>query len=84
MPDENPTRVRDFGDMELDALYLLTDPKRLPTIWSVADVGREIEYHDPEAVLRPLVNAGLLHRIGECVFATPAAFHCVSLTGQVA
>jgi len=84
MPDENPTRARDFGDMERDVVYLLTEPDRLPTVWSVEDVGREIEYRDPEAVVRPLCGAGLLHRIDEkFVIATPGAFRLVALVGHV-
>jgi hypothetical protein len=82
MPDES-TPDRDFGDMERAVLYLLTDPERHPTIWSVADIGREIQYFDPEAIVYPLRNAGLVHRIGEYVFATPAAFHWVGLVGHV-
>jgi hypothetical protein len=51
MPDENPTRGdRDFGDVERAVLYLLTDPERHPTVWSVPAIGREIEF-DPEAVV---------------------------------
>jgi hypothetical protein len=82
-PDENLTRgARDFGDMERDALYLLTDPQHYPTLWSIPDVGREMEYFDPEALILPLHRAGLIYRMGEFVFATPAAFHLVSLVGQ--
>jgi len=90
MPDtdripENLTRGdRDFGDMERDALYLLTDPERHPTIWSVTDIGREMEFYDPEALIHPLRRAGLLHQTSDgFVFATPAAFHLVSLVGHV-
>jgi len=81
---ENPTHARDHGDMERAVVYLLTDPSRLPTVWSVPDIGRELDYFDPEALVYPLCNAGLLHRIGkDIVFATPAAFHLVSLVGHV-
>lgn len=81
---ENLTRGdRDFGDMERDVVYLLTDPCRQPTVWSVADVGRELAYFDPEALIGPLGRAGLVHRTGGFVFATPAAFHLVSLVGHV-
>jgi hypothetical protein len=31
--------------MERDIVYLLTDPEDQPTtVWSVADIGRKIEY----------------------------------------
>jgi hypothetical protein len=91
MPDKEPTRderirgERDLGEMERVVLYLLTDPTTYPTVWSVADIGREMQYYDPEALVHPLVSAGLAHIISdEFVFATPAAFHMVSLTGQIA
>jgi hypothetical protein len=93
MPDENPTRTpgphltsgdRDFGQMEQMVLYLLTDPENQPTIWSIPDIGREMAYYDPDALVEPLHRAGLVHRIGkELVFATPSAFHFVSLVGHV-
>jgi hypothetical protein len=81
---ENMTRGdRNFGEMERAVLYLLTDPQRYPTIWSLPDLGREIEYFDADAVVYPLRRAGLIHRIGEFVFATPAAFHWVGMVGHV-
>jgi hypothetical protein len=49
----------------------------------VADIGREIEYFDPEALVRPLCGVGLLHEISDgFVAATPAAFHMASLVGH--
>jgi hypothetical protein len=70
--------------MELAALNLLTDPTHSPTLWSVADLGRALEDSDPDAVIGPLVNAGLLHRTGDAlVFASPAAFHLVALVGHI-
>jgi hypothetical protein len=84
MPDENPTRDRDFGDMERDVVYLLTDPSRQPTVWKLPDIGREIDFFDPEAVVYPLCRAGLLHKTSDgFVLATPAAFHLVALVGHV-
>jgi hypothetical protein len=90
MPDENPTPgenltrgERDWGNMERDVIYLLTSPESEPTVWSVADIGREVEYFDPEALVRPLCGKGLLHQISEgFVAATPAAFHMASLVGH--
>jgi hypothetical protein len=45
MQDESTpkTPMRDFGDMERDVVYLLTDPSRQPTVWLIADIGREID-----------------------------------------
>jgi hypothetical protein len=83
---ENLTRSEPspWEGAELAALNLLTDPCRQPTLWSMEDIGRELEHRDPEAIVRPLVNAGLLHRTGDAlVFATPAAFHLTSLVGHV-
>jgi hypothetical protein len=74
---------RDWGQMERSVVYLLTDPCCQPTVWSVADIGRELEYFDPEALTRPLCGKGLLHKIGDgFVIATPAAFHMASLVGH--
>jgi hypothetical protein len=65
-------------------LYLLTDPASQPTIWSVPDIGREMAYYGPGALVESLHRAGLVHRIGkEFVFAAPSAFHFLSLVGQV-
>lgn len=76
---------RDFGEMERAVLYLLTDPCSQPTVWLVADIGRELEYFDPEALIFPLLRAGLIHRVGDgFVLATPAAFYFVGLVGHVA
>ena len=84
MPDQPNEQMRHWDAMERETLYLLTDPERYPPIWSIADVGREIEYHDPEAVIRPLCNAGLINRTSDdFVFATAAAFRMVQLVGQV-
>jgi hypothetical protein len=75
---------RDIGDMELDLVNLLTDPCRQPTIWSIPDIGRELEYFDPESLVHPLQRAGLLHQTTDgFVFATPAAFHLIALTAHV-
>lgn len=84
MQDEPNEQMRKWDGMERDALYLMTDPGRYPTLWSVADIGREINYHDPDAVIGPLLNAGLVHKTGDgFVFATAAAFRMVQMVGHV-
>jgi hypothetical protein len=85
MPNESTrSEPSPWERRELAALNLLTDPSHYPTLWAVADIGRELEDSDPEAVVQPLVNAGLLYRTGDAlVFATPAAFHLTSLAGHV-
>jgi len=85
-PEEHLTRgERDWGELERLVLYMLTDPESQPTLWSIPDIGRELAYFDPDALLEPLWRAGLVHRLGkEFVFATPSAFHFVSLVGHIA
>ena len=81
---DHPNEPREFDAMEREALYLLTDPDRYPPIWSVPDMARQIETDDPMAVIRPLRNAGLVHRTTDgFVFATVAAFKLVQIVGQV-
>lgn len=84
MPDEPNEQTRKWDGMERDTLYLLTDPDRYPTIWSAPDIGREINHHDPDAVIGPLRNAGLVHTTSDgFVFATPVAFRMVQIVGHV-
>jgi hypothetical protein len=84
MHDEPNEQPRDWDVMERETVYLLTDPDHHPPIWSVADLGRQMETRDPMAVIRPLRDAGLIHRTSEgFVFATPAAYKMVGLVGQV-
>ena len=84
MQDQPNEQERKWDELERSTLYLLTDPDRYPPIWSVADLGREIDYFDPDAVVRPLCNAGLMHRVTDgLVVATPAAYRMVQIVGQV-
>jgi hypothetical protein len=80
-PNEQP---REWDVMEREAIYVLTDPERYPLVWSIPDMARQIETTDADAILRPLYNAGLIHRTKEgLVFATPAAFRMVQMVGHV-
>jgi hypothetical protein len=84
MHDESTSTERDFDVLERETVYLLTDPTRQPTIWALVDLGRELETHDPEAVIAPLVRAGLVRRTAEdYVLATSAAFKWVEMVGHV-
>jgi hypothetical protein len=84
MQDEPNEQMRKWDSLERGVVYLLTDPERHPPIWSVPDIGRELDYFDPESVVRPLRGAGLLHQTTDgYVFATPAAYRMVSLLGHV-
>jgi len=80
---QEPIQERDFDGLEREAVYLVTSSDQ-PPIWALADIGRELETTDPDALVRPLVHAGLLNRTSEnYVFATPAAFKWVKLVGHV-
>jgi hypothetical protein len=84
MHDERNEQERKWDDLERDLLYLLTDRDHYLMIWSVADLGRELDYPDPESVVYPLRNAGLVHKTTDgFVFATAAAFRMVRIVGHV-
>jgi hypothetical protein len=84
MPVEPNEQERKWDGMEREVVYLLTDPDRHPSIWSVPDIGREIDYFDPESVVYPLCRAGLVHKTSDgFVFATPAAHRMVAMVGHV-
>jgi hypothetical protein len=92
MPDEKPIpdanertgQARDWDVMEREVIYLLTDPERHPPIWSIEDLGRELDYFDPDSLIYPLRNAGLVHCTSDnFVFATAAAFRMVQMVGHV-
>jgi hypothetical protein len=82
MQEQPNEQERKWDALERDALYLMTD-EHYPPIWSVAEIGQQLEYFDPEAVIRPLCNAGLVHRTSDgFVFATAAAFRMVQIVGH--
>jgi hypothetical protein len=85
MPNAEPNeQERKWDDLERSLLYLLTDPDHYPTVWSVSDIGRELDYFDPESVVYPLRRAGLVHKTADgFVFATQAAFRLVQIIGHV-
>ena len=66
-----------------ETVYLMTSSDQ-PPVWALADIGRELATHDPEALVGPLVCSGLLYRTGDdFVFASPAAYRMVQMTGHV-
>lgn len=85
MPDEKPIPglAEQYDAMEREVLYLLTNG--LP-IWSVEDIGRDIEDPmDAVDVVRGLRRAGLVHQTSDgYVFATRAGFRMVEIVGKVA
>jgi hypothetical protein len=84
MQEQPNEQMRKWDAMERETLYLLTDPDRYLPIWSIEDMGREIEYADVEAVIRPLRNAGLINQTSDgFIFATAAAFRMVQMVGHV-
>jgi hypothetical protein len=86
MPDENPTpnaQIRRWDMLEREALHLG------PTRAAVRLSGRSRIWasgsnnFDPEGVVRPLRNAGLIHKTSDgFVFATQAAFRMVQMAGH--
>jgi hypothetical protein len=72
-----------YDAVELQVLYLLTNGQPL---WSVADLGRELD--DPPSVddtVYGLRTAGLVHQVSDgFVFASRAAFRMVEIVGKVA
>ena len=76
--------VRSYDEIERDVLYLLTQPDDGQPLWSLADIGREIESKDPMAPVRGLLGAGLIHRTTDgFVFATRAGVRAVQMIGHV-
>lgn len=84
MHDEDiPDPARAFDVMERDVLYLLTEPNDCQPLWSVEDIGREIESDEPMVPIRGLLRAGLIHRTSDgFVFATRAGVRMVQLVDR--
>lgn len=76
--------VRSYDEIERDVLYLLTRPEDGQPLWSVEDIGREIETDEPILPVRGLLNAGLVNRTSDgFVFATRAGVRVVQMIGHV-
>jgi hypothetical protein len=79
-------QVDRWEGQERDALYALVpgDDQDYMSIWSLDDLGREIDYFDPMAVLRPLITAGLAHEPAKgYVCASRAGVKAVAMIGKV-
>ena len=84
MHDQDIRTPAERGDaLERDTLYLLTEPDGQP-IWSIEDIGREAETHEPMVPVRGLLRAGLIYQTSDgFVFATRAGWRIVEMVGQV-
>jgi Mn-dependent DtxR family transcriptional regulator len=86
MPDEDPNEdeLHPFDELERSVLYLLTEPDDGQPMWSVDDIGREMESKEPIVAVRGLHRAGLIHKTSDgFVFATRAAVRMVQMVGHV-
>jgi|ERR1700722_1344012 len=84
----NPTQESPndrLNRVEQEILYLLTGMSGEQPIWSVEDLGREVEDNDDaEVSVKGLLRAGLINRTADgFVFATRAGVRVVQLTGHV-
>ncbi len=80
---ETPTAAERGDALERDTLYLMTEPDGQP-IWSVEDIGREVETEEPTVPIQGLLRAGLVYQTSDgFVFATRAGWRMVEIVGQV-
>jgi Mn-dependent DtxR family transcriptional regulator len=84
MQDEDmPNLAREYDEKERDIVYLLTEPGDCQSIWSVEDIGREMETDDPMALIHGLIRAGLVNRTRDgFVFATRAGVRMAQLVDR--
>jgi hypothetical protein len=87
MPDRQPTLESPddrLNRVEREILYLLTGMKGEQPIWSLEDLGREVEdADDAEVSVTGLLQAGLVNRTSDgFVFATRAGARVVQLIGH--
>jgi hypothetical protein len=74
-----------LSNAERDVLYLLAGQGESSPIWSVPDLGREIESaDDAEIAINGLLRAGLIYSTSDgFVFATRAGWRMVQMVGYV-
>jgi Mn-dependent DtxR family transcriptional regulator len=81
-PTQTPAERQD--NAERDVLYLLTEPNDGQPLWSVPDIGREIESDEPIVLVRGLHRAGLVNKtLDGYIFATRAGVRVVQMIGHV-
>jgi hypothetical protein len=71
--------------VEQEILYLLTGMKGEQPIWSLEDLGREVDdSDDAEVSVAGLLQAGLINRTSDgFVFATRAGVRAIQMVGHV-
>jgi hypothetical protein len=85
MPDAQPIYdpLRKTRETERDILYLLTDPEDNQPLWTLEDLGREMEKPEIIDYILPLQQAGLVHRTSDGhVFASRAAVRHIQMVGH--
>lgn len=77
MSDDHPTLTPIERDNQADAvIMLLLTQNDTQRPWSVDEIARELgERHNATDALSRLYGTGLIHRMGEFVWATRAAIH---------
>lgn len=86
MPDEDPNEdgLHPLEELERNVLYLLTQPEDGQPLWSVEDIGREMETDDAITFVRALRRAGLVNITSDgFVFAARAGIRVTQLIGHV-
>lgn len=84
MPGEGIEDPRSYEEVERDVLYLLTRPEDGQPLWSVEDIGREVESDEPMVPVRGLLSAGLIYQTSNgFVFASRAGVRMVQMVGHV-
>ncbi|MBA3807936.1 MAG: hypothetical protein H0X28_06035 [Solirubrobacterales bacterium] len=86
MPDEDPNedRLHPLDELERNVLYLLTQPEDGQPLWSVEDIGREMESDEAITHVCALHRAGLVNITSDgYVFATRAGVRVTQLIGHV-
>jgi Mn-dependent DtxR family transcriptional regulator len=85
MHDEDiPEALERFNELERNVLYLLTEPDDGQPLWSLEDIGREMELTEPIVPVRGLHCAGLVNKTSDgFVFATRAGVRVVQMIGHV-
>jgi hypothetical protein len=85
MPDAQPkcSYAERAATIELEIIYLLTDPDDNQPLWTVEDLARELEEPEIDALIRPLQASGLIHCTSDGhVFASRSAVRQVQLVGH--